>query len=124
MAHRPVGRRRADRFSCGFLETAIPLLPMPLGSYAHLLPPSWTAVINQWLAEDTPSFDYAGFVVGEQDSEAFLFGKQPVRLVHTTLPTLSFQSTGRIGWCSLLRRGLSSIELHVGFLNSLSLPLY
>ncbi|KAJ3576178.1 hypothetical protein NP233_g590 [Leucocoprinus birnbaumii] len=43
--------------------------------YAHLLPPSWKPQVNAWLAEDTPSFDYGGFVVGEAEREAFLFGK-------------------------------------------------
>ncbi|KAH0839941.1 Quinolinate phosphoribosyl transferase [Lanmaoa asiatica] len=43
--------------------------------FSHLLPPSWTSQINGWLAEDTPSFDYAGYVVGEAAREAFLFGK-------------------------------------------------
>lgn len=43
--------------------------------FEHLLPPSWTTQINAWLAEDTPSFDYAGYVVGEAEREAFLFGK-------------------------------------------------
>ncbi|KAG8218655.1 Quinolinate phosphoribosyl transferase [Butyriboletus roseoflavus] len=43
--------------------------------FAYLLPPSWTAQVNTWLAEDTPSFDYAGYVVGEAEREAFLFGK-------------------------------------------------
>lgn len=43
--------------------------------FAYLLPPSWTAQVNAWLAEDTPSFDYAGYVVGEAEREAFLFGK-------------------------------------------------
>jgi nicotinate-nucleotide pyrophosphorylase (carboxylating) len=52
----------------------------PLGSPAHLLPPSWTATVTQWLAEDTPSFDYGGFVVGESDEEAVLLGKAVVRL--------------------------------------------
>lgn len=51
----------------------------PLGDYAHLLPPSWKSVITQWLAEDTPSFDYGGFVVGEGLEEAFLWGKSEVR---------------------------------------------
>ncbi|GAA5888170.1 hypothetical protein JCM5296_000217 [Sporobolomyces johnsonii] len=50
-------------------------LPTPLGDYAHLLPPSWKSVITGWLAEDTPSFDYGGFVVGEGEEEAFLWGK-------------------------------------------------
>jgi hypothetical protein len=44
-------------------------------SYEHLLPPSWKAEVTAWLAEDTPSFDYGGYVVGEAEREAFLFGK-------------------------------------------------
>ncbi|KIJ70125.1 hypothetical protein HYDPIDRAFT_104794 [Hydnomerulius pinastri MD-312] len=43
--------------------------------YEHLLPPSWKTQVNVWLAEDTPSFDYGGYVVGEAEREAFLFGK-------------------------------------------------
>ncbi|THH31294.1 hypothetical protein EUX98_g2863 [Antrodiella citrinella] len=43
--------------------------------YAHLLPPSWKTQVQAWLAEDTPSFDYGGFVVGEARREAFLLGK-------------------------------------------------
>ncbi|GAA5984042.1 hypothetical protein JCM10908_006024 [Rhodotorula pacifica] len=46
-----------------------------LGNYAHLLPPSWKRVITEWLDEDTPSFDYGGFVVGEGQEEATLWGK-------------------------------------------------
>lgn len=48
------------------------------GNLAHLLPPSWKAVITGWLAEDTPSFDFGGFVVGEEVQEAYLLGKQEV----------------------------------------------
>ncbi|OPB45313.1 nicotinate-nucleotide diphosphorylase [Trichoderma guizhouense] len=44
-------------------------------SYAHLLPPSWKPQVTAWLAEDTPSFDYAGFVVGEHPRTATLWGK-------------------------------------------------
>ncbi|GAA6064569.1 hypothetical protein JCM10212_005631 [Sporobolomyces blumeae] len=50
-------------------------VPPPLGNYAHLLPPSWKQVISSWLAEDTPSLDYGGFVVGEGIEEATLWGK-------------------------------------------------
>ncbi|KAF9226630.1 nicotinate-nucleotide diphosphorylase [Gyrodon lividus] len=46
-----------------------------MNSYEHLLPPSWKTQINVWLAEDMPSFDYSGYVVGEVEREAFLFGK-------------------------------------------------
>lgn len=44
-------------------------------SFEHLLPPSWKSQVAVWFAEDTPSFDYGGYVVGEAHREAFLFGK-------------------------------------------------
>jgi nicotinate-nucleotide pyrophosphorylase (carboxylating) len=44
-------------------------------SWAHLLPPSWTSVVTAWLAEDTPSFDWGGYVVGEEEREAHLYAK-------------------------------------------------
>lgn len=53
----------------------------PKPSYAHLLPPSWKSQITQWLAEDTPSFDYGGFVVGDAPRSAFLLGKGKVPAV-------------------------------------------
>jgi len=46
-----------------------------LGSVAHLLPQTYKRCISEWLEEDTPSFDYGGFVVGEEMSEAKLLGK-------------------------------------------------
>jgi nicotinate-nucleotide pyrophosphorylase (carboxylating) len=47
----------------------------PQGSLANLLPPSWKTQVTAWLAEDTPSFDYGGFVVGDGQREATLWGK-------------------------------------------------
>ncbi|KAF1956692.1 nicotinate-nucleotide diphosphorylase [Byssothecium circinans] len=52
------------------------------GAVAHLLPQTYKRLISEWLEEDTPSFDYGGFVVGEEISEAKLLGKSeasPVR---------------------------------------------
>lgn len=46
-----------------------------MANFAHLLPPSWKPQVAAWLTEDTPSFDYGGFVVGEVEREAFLLGK-------------------------------------------------
>ncbi|UZJ51020.1 hypothetical protein CBS101457_000340 [Exobasidium rhododendri] len=43
--------------------------------YAHLLPPSWATQVTAWIAEDTPSFDWGGFVVGESTRDAHLFAK-------------------------------------------------
>ena len=50
------------------------------GSPAHLLPPSYKRMVASWLEEDTPSFDYGGFVVGEEMAEARLLGKSEVSL--------------------------------------------
>lgn len=49
--------------------------PAEYGSLANLLPPSWKTQVTAWLAEDTPTFDYGGFVVGEGLRTATLFGK-------------------------------------------------
>ncbi|KAF8250333.1 nicotinate-nucleotide diphosphorylase [Wilcoxina mikolae CBS 423.85] len=50
--------------------------PTPL-SYSHLLPNTYKSTIASWLTEDTPSFDYGGYVVGETPSSATLFCKSP-----------------------------------------------
>ena len=49
------------------------------GKVAHLLPLTYKRYVSEWLEEDTPSFDYGGFVVGEEQSEAKLLGKSEVR---------------------------------------------
>ena len=46
-----------------------------MSSYTHLLPNGYKAVINSWLDEDTPTFDYGGYVVGDTIQEAILFCK-------------------------------------------------
>lgn len=51
------------------------LLPLSQGTLGHLLPPSWKTQVTAWLAEDTPSCDYGGFVVGEAPRTATLWGK-------------------------------------------------
>lgn len=50
------------------------------GSVAHLLPQTYKRLVSEWLEEDTPSFDYGGFVVGEEMSEAKLLGKSEVSI--------------------------------------------
>ncbi|GAC99835.1 nicotinate-nucleotide pyrophosphorylase [Pseudozyma hubeiensis SY62] len=50
------------------MSTTIPI-------YANLLPPSWKVKVTSWLAEDCPSFDWGGFVVGEDIKRATLFCK-------------------------------------------------
>ncbi|KAG6833939.1 hypothetical protein H0H87_007950 [Tephrocybe sp. NHM501043] len=52
--------------------------PFPNSSSKNLaadFTPIWKSQVTAWLAEDTPSFDYGGYVVGEAEREAFLFGK-------------------------------------------------
>ena len=50
------------------------------GTVSHLLPPNYKQDVTRWLAEDCPSFDYGGFVVGEAMGEARLLGKSKVCL--------------------------------------------
>ena len=45
---------------------------------AHLLPTGYERVVSSWLEEDCPSFDYGGFVVGENMAEARLLAKSSV----------------------------------------------
>lgn len=53
---------------------------MTTANLAHLLPPSWKSDVQRWYAEDTPSFDWGGLVVGEEQQEAFLWAKSGVRI--------------------------------------------
>ena len=48
------------------------------GNLAHLLPPNYKRKVSEWLEEDCPSFDYGGFVVGEEIASARLLGKSAV----------------------------------------------
>ncbi|BFZ56370.1 nicotinate-nucleotide diphosphorylase (carboxylating) [Savitreella phatthalungensis] len=50
---------------------------MAHGTYAHLLSPGWRNIVTEWLKEDTPAFDFGGFVVGEGEERAVLLGKSP-----------------------------------------------
>ncbi|XP_041348372.1 nicotinate-nucleotide pyrophosphorylase [carboxylating]-like isoform X2 [Gigantopelta aegis] len=46
--------------------------------YSHILTPTnLKHLAREWLKEDTPSFDYAGFVVGEKEETAVLLVKSP-----------------------------------------------
>lgn len=53
----------------------IPPTPLSQGPLSTLLPPSWKGQVAAWLAEDTPSFDYGGFVVGDVPRTATLWAK-------------------------------------------------
>lgn len=49
-----------------------------MSNFEHLLPPqgTWKTQIQSWFPEDTPSFDYGGFVVGDKKKKAHLLCKQ------------------------------------------------
>ena len=49
-----------------------------MAEYACLLPPSWRSKVTEWIDEDIPSFDYGGFVVGDKEDHAVLWGKAKV----------------------------------------------
>lgn len=63
------------------------------GNVAHLLPTTYKQTVAAWLTEDSPSFDYGGFVVGEDEKTATLYGKSAACLpdslsrVSTTNPS-------------------------------------
>lgn len=69
------------------------------GAPAHLLPPTFKTQITAWLAEDTPSFDYAGFVVGDAPRTATLWGKSPGILAGVPFFDEVFAQVGcRVEW--------------------------
>jgi hypothetical protein len=82
------------------------------GNVAHLLPLTYKRYVSEWLQEDTPSFDYGGFVVGEEQSEAKLLGKSEVSnticLYDHPLIILGYRC-----WRAVLRRSLQAVGLHV-----------
>jgi nicotinate-nucleotide pyrophosphorylase (carboxylating) len=64
------------------------------GAVAHLLPQTYKRYISEWLEEDTPSFDYGGFVVGDDISEAKLLGKSEVDKPTKTLLSATNRNQG------------------------------
>ena len=57
------------------LPKATDTMSLEYGNPADLLPVHWKSQITAWFAEDTPSFDYGGFVVGDSERTATLYGK-------------------------------------------------
>ncbi|PHZ16012.1 nicotinate-nucleotide diphosphorylase [Rhizopus microsporus ATCC 52813] len=46
-----------------------------MAHFSHLLATNYKTLISQYLEEDVPSFDYGGYVVGEDDQVAVLYMK-------------------------------------------------
>lgn len=61
---------------------------------AALLPTTFSRTIEDWLAEDIPSFDYGGYVVGDEPKEATLFCKSPGVLAGVPFFNEVFRQTG------------------------------
>lgn len=67
--------------------------------YEQLLPTSWKQQVAAWLDEDTPSFDYGGFVVGDSQQTAWLYGKAPGVLAGVPFFDQVFNLVGcRVEW--------------------------
>ncbi|KAI8839948.1 Quinolinate phosphoribosyl transferase [Chytridium lagenaria] len=67
--------------------------------FAHLLPSTFASLVSTWLAEDVPSFDYGGFVVGETDQVAILYGKAKGVLAGVPFFNEVFRQVGcRVEW--------------------------
>lgn len=92
------------------------------GAVAHLLPQTYKRFVSEWLEEDTPSFDYGGFVVGEEMSEAKLLGKSEVRNLPFTASAFAFlwadKKTGHSCWRAIFRRSVPTAGLHVSLFPS------
>ncbi|KAJ9144042.1 Nicotinate-nucleotide pyrophosphorylase [Pleurostoma richardsiae] len=52
-------------------------MALDYGDPANLIPTGLPEVVKAWFAEDTPSFDYGGFVVGDSPRTATLYQKSP-----------------------------------------------
>jgi hypothetical protein len=76
--HKPTVRQIYPLFLVDHIPENIPPIMSASPNLAHLLPPSWKTDIDRWYAEDTPSFDWGGLVVGEEEQEAFLWAKSGV----------------------------------------------
>ncbi|KAK4219039.1 nicotinate-nucleotide pyrophosphorylase [Rhypophila decipiens] len=82
------------------------------GVLEHILPASWKTQISAWLAEDTPSFDVGGFVVGDEPRTATLWGKSSGILAGVPFFNEVFTQCGcTVTWHA--REG-SHIETHQG----------
>ncbi|KAJ1749588.1 nicotinate-nucleotide diphosphorylase (carboxylating) [Coemansia sp. RSA 2523] len=70
-----------------------------MSRHASLLPISYARTIEDWLAEDIPSFDYGGYVVGDDVKVATLYCKSPGVLAGKPFFNEVFRQTGcTVSW--------------------------
>ncbi|KAI9505493.1 nicotinate-nucleotide pyrophosphorylase [Coemansia spiralis] len=65
-----------------------------MAKHAALLPTTFARTIENWLVEDIPSFDYGGYVVGDDEKEATLYCKSPGILAGVPFFNEVFRQTG------------------------------
>ncbi|KAJ1800991.1 nicotinate-nucleotide diphosphorylase (carboxylating) [Coemansia sp. RSA 2399] len=65
-----------------------------MAKHAALLPTTFARSIENWLAEDIPSFDYGGYVVGDDEKEATLYCKADGVLAGVPFFNEVFRQTG------------------------------
>ncbi|KAJ2720741.1 nicotinate-nucleotide diphosphorylase (carboxylating) [Coemansia sp. Benny D115] len=65
-----------------------------MSRFATLLPTTFARTIESWLAEDIPSFDYGGYVVGDNEKTASLYCKSPGTLAGVPFFNEVFRQTG------------------------------
>ncbi|KAJ1805829.1 nicotinate-nucleotide diphosphorylase (carboxylating) [Coemansia sp. RSA 2599] len=65
-----------------------------MSKFAALLPTTFARTIEDWLAEDIPSFDYGGFVVGDDEKTATLYCKTQGVLAGVPFFNEVFRQTG------------------------------
>ena len=67
-----------------------------LDDYSAALPPStqWRQTIKTWLAEDIPTFDFGGLVVGDKIEVAYMYGKTTGILAGVPFADAVFEEVG------------------------------
>ncbi|KAG1566667.1 hypothetical protein G6F50_008932 [Rhizopus delemar] len=71
-----------------------------MAHYSDLLATNYKALVSQYLAEDVPSFDYGGYVVGEEEQEAVLYMKAEGVLAGVPFFDEVFKQLDcRVDWC-------------------------
>ncbi|KAJ2512720.1 nicotinate-nucleotide diphosphorylase (carboxylating) [Coemansia sp. RSA 2049] len=65
-----------------------------MAKHAALLPTTFARIIENWLIEDIPSFDYGGYVVGDDEKQATLYCKSDGVLAGVPFFNEVFRQTG------------------------------
>jgi len=86
----PIGGVSRAGTACGGAGSALPLAGRP----SCILPPAALKVVEDWLSDDTPSFDVGGLVVGDTVETANLLGKSRGILAGVPFADAVFKAMG------------------------------